>query len=64
MGVMLPQASILTRLARLRQAWSVSLGVDGDHGDGVAGVRQQFIHDECGGTLRHGLLRKDASDLT
>lgn len=42
---------LLTRLAGVRQTGPVSLGVDGDHGDGVAGVWEELLQDGLGGAL-------------
>ena len=50
----------LTGLAVVGEAGSVSLGVDGHHGDGVLGVREQLVQQHLGGALRHLLLRRGA----
>lgn len=51
------QPQLLTCPADVGQSGSVPLGVDGDHGDAVAGVWEEFLQDRCGGALRNLLLQ-------
>lgn len=47
---------VLTGFAGVRQTGTVSLSVDGHHGDGVAGVWSKLSQDRFGGALGNHLL--------
>lgn len=47
----------LTGLSTVGQTGPVALGVDGNHGDGVAGVGEELLQDGAGGALRYLLLQ-------